>query len=346
MKKNGKEQIAGYSLVEIMVAMGLMAMLMSGFVGFSSFISSSDRSVRQKGQMRDLSAQVRVLMNNVQTCTANLKGYQLQAIGQAVPVVNGLNYPNGSSFIQSGHPFRASDGQNGIQVSAINVTPKAKLGTLPDYTIGPGAPGYPGVGQNFYVVGLSVQALRTGAALSGATATSGQIAGGTAALSISVPVGVLTAQDGTIQSCYADSVAVNSIVIKDEFCQVLTNGAESYVESSPPGNGGCASVPFYGAMGSPNVAAANSTNASCPPDKILDYCSADAAGTLNGVTRTYNAPAGFPLGAGVITPANPQPVGSGIPTGLRSCSCYWAAGYIGNCAAYCDGFNVSRVPIQ
>ena len=84
MKKNGKEQIAGYSLVEIMVAMGLMAMLMSGFVGFSSFISSSDRSVRQKGQMRDLSAQVRVLMNNVQTCTANLKGYQLQAIGQAL----------------------------------------------------------------------------------------------------------------------------------------------------------------------------------------------------------------------------------------------------------------------
>lgn len=358
MRSYNYPKAAGFSIIEVLVGLGLITLIMSGMLTFFRFMSAADRGTWQRAEARDLRVELRALMNDQNTCTYNLTNNVLGAI-QLAPAAtekfSGISYVTTNPatgqvqgvtpyFLQPGVNFR---GANSIMVSMIQLYYKAKLGNLPVPPSPPPPPppspppAPPPDPTSLHAFDIVVTVQRTQAVV------------GAQAISLRIPlIAVVDNVTQKIEGCYTSVLSINEASYENAMCSISSNGSTYWVPN-PAGGGSCQPLCFNGPS-STNVLG-QTMQASCPAGYPENKCMSggNVASPVVTPPRSYAGPSGSTLTlGGPAFPLYPANYGA-VPPSTCTCSFFpndvvnpnahmpASTPLTANCIACCTSFNMN-----
>jgi prepilin-type N-terminal cleavage/methylation domain-containing protein len=301
-EKGGKTAtIQGFSLVEILIALGLSALLATAVGGSLVRVKVTQQSMYQKEEMRLLMTQLRLFLRNETNCTANLTGisigetstwtYPVPTLNK-VSVVSNVGTLTPQVIVAPGSYF---PDQNGLQIKSLVLTYNGRAAENQSNT------------TIIDTLKLTVNATLAGA--NGQQAVGGSSM--TDSLTFNAVVGATssTTAPTSLIECYGDSQDQGVKFSQDEIC--FTSGAGSYFN---PMTGQCESL----------CDAGSATSATCPAGQVPIPQNPCTSVGGSGTTAS-DAQVAAPLAITTL-------VGN-------TCNCAWATGStVGICKICCSAF--------
>lgn len=331
---------SGFSIIETLVAVGVVSLVMAGIASFAGSMSRNNRSTLQRGLARDLNSTTKALLNDETSCTLNLGNgqYHIGLTPGASVNVPALYYLLGAGLNTSNPvvqvPLYYRNDPNGIKVSQMSLVFRAPLGpVVPAF----GQPPSPTLTLN--ALDFSIQATRTGP-----TANQPPV-------QVRIPFLAVIDSSGAIQSCYADSLATGVVNFENTLCETIGAGGQYYAPAQIGFNGGCqykcyTSTGYLIPPNPPPTLPGSQSTASCPAGKTLNFQMGNPCIGVGGVPPpnppsenvTYVNAGGSNTGAFNASTAEGNSNGS-----TTTCTCFWLAGATpGVCSACCAGYDVAQ----
>lgn len=336
----------GFSLVETLVAMGIVTLVMAGIATFVSYLAKTNRSTLQRGEIRNLSTEVKQLLDDQRSCTLNFGNSQYQIGGGSQSVAVPAVYYIKAGALDTTHPIAKTaqyyrNDPNGIQVTGISLNFKAQLGMVPTQYSQPPLPPT----QIIDALNLTLNTSR-------ASPQGVVLAAGTAAVSVTLPLLAVVDSSGNILSCFADALSSGVSNLDNTICETSSAGGEFYVPGPNGTPGTCAGKCFTstGTLITPNMTTSptgNPLTASCPNGMTLitqpqfgNPCQPQGGtppANDASTTGTYGSSSGS---FSETIQASP---GNGMEASSTSCTCLWQPGATpGVCSACCSSYDVAK----
>lgn len=333
----------GFTIVEVLVAAGLLTLVAAGMMTFMRFIGSSDRGTRQMAEARDLRVELRSLLNDDTSCTGNLQGIILNETSGGLTPVQNISYIQTNPvttpltkvtppWLVPGTHYRDA---NSILVNQINLYYKAKLGDIPPLPVYLANPPPPPTSE--HAIDVQVIVSRTNEVVGAIPIT----------IRIPVVVTVLTSSRA-ILNCHANPISIGENHYEDVYCQLNSFGSLHWVPDPSGVGGSCQPICFNGPVTPPSdYGGWGPDSGSCDPNTMmLANCTVTGpvqSGLWSGPRSYMNPLTGKPLNppsavqafAATAVPSTSNP---------DACSCWWLpsdTGGPGYCTACCSTFNLN-----
>jgi prepilin-type N-terminal cleavage/methylation domain-containing protein len=115
----------GFSLIEIMIAMAIGAILAMALAEMTSNSAKGQAAVRAMGDIQTTSQLLTMVMSNSGACTANLTGisFNTAPLPATIPIPTPITYPNGTVLVQASAPATKIGAMTVQSIGLTNLTP-------------------------------------------------------------------------------------------------------------------------------------------------------------------------------------------------------------------------------
>lgn len=357
---------AGFTIIEALVALGLVSFIAVGLLTFFQFIYAANKGTRQMAEARDLRTELRALMNDQNTCTYNLTNNihgAIQTVPGATMPFSGISYVTvnpATGALQGTVPYYIQPGNHyrdvtSILVSQILLVYKAKIGNIPPLPAILLPPGPPPDPTSLHALNILVNVLRGASVAAGATPAPAPNVVGAKLISVTVPIAaVIDNTTHLIEGCYSDVLSVNESTFQSAMCQISSGGDNQWIPGAT-GGGSCVPKCFNGPSSTSLFSAP--LTATCPNGASPFKCMSggNVASPVSTPPRSFTGPTGAPMTLGgsafPLYPANYGYTGpnnntctcSFFPNDILNPNAHLPAGtpMTANCMACCPSFNLN-----